>query len=151
MRGVNKRQNLSNNLTIKIRIFPLRKQTKKKLRSPRKFWLDQLKHLLNSNHWRCTPKLTIFFKHIKRLIYHLPIAVKKNIVSNFIMLQSQSAVLKLTMPFIPPHLMRSLTSPRISQRAEKLTTAHLSILVGLTIFWRKKIQLLENSNLFLWN
>jgi len=36
----------------------------------------------------------------------------------------------------------------LSQRAKKLTASHLSILVGLTIFWREKNHLLENSNHF---
>jgi len=43
-------------------------------------------------------------------------------------------VKELTIPFIPPHFIRSLTSPRTSQRAEKFTTAHFSILTGCTIF-----------------
>lgn len=44
-------------------------------------------------------------------------------------------VTELTIPFISPILIRSRTSPRTSQRAEKLATAHLSIFDGSTNLW----------------
>lgn len=49
-----------------------------------------------------------------------------------------------TMPFIPPHLIKSRTRPRVSHRAEKLTTAQRSILVGSTSFYKGMSKYCEN-------
>lgn len=58
--------------------------------------------------------------------------LKFSLFARLHMLISQHKMGQLTIPFISAHLVRSRTRLRTSQRAEKFTTAHLSILHGST-------------------
>lgn len=126
--------------TINIRILPLSKNTQKKFRCSRKLCFHLFKHVLNPSYRRCPPHRRILFKYIERWFY---------------ILQYQTCQLKctwekcarnwenkLTIPFMPPHLIRSRTRSLTLQRAEKLTTAHLSILLALISLWETEFQML---------
>lgn len=121
--------------TINFTVFPLRKQAQKELRCPRKFWFYLIKHIIYSSWHRRSSHWGGLFKHIKRLIHLLQtnkIEQQKNLSKRC------CEKLKHTTPFAVAFLMRSRTRPITSQRAEKLTTAHLSTEQVWISFWKER-------------